>query len=259
MCRMIAAVKSSGIGKALFTKIWDGLRDMANDQTFKHELHDHHNLEPGEYKHGDGWGCSWLRPDNSLKSYHNLVPIWQDTPSGELIEEISSSPFLMIHARKASPGFAVTEEYCHPFIRESPLLGKAAFAHNGTIEEFDQFKFSNKYIPRIRSDTERFFYAALTNLEKISNPREELLNEVITNLPRYSGANFFLFMERENELWASRNYTAHERFLSLYYLVKNDFLVISSEKICSLGNSWVNLENHQLIKVNIQNSEISIY
>jgi predicted glutamine amidotransferase len=254
---MVSVVNSSGIGKDLFNIIWEALRDMASDQTFNHELHEELDLKPGEYKHSDGWGCTWLISGNSLKSYHSLTPIWQDNLSGEMIEEISQSPLLIIHARKASPGFTIAEEYCHPFIRESPVLGQAAFTHNGTITDFERLHISKRYVTSIRSDTERLFYSILTALEDTNSPREELLNKLITDLPEYTGANYFLFLE--NELWASRNFKRYEEFLSLYYLTSRDFTVVSSERILPLGRSWVNLANHQLIKVNMQDSGLIIY
>ena len=159
--------------------------------------------------------------------------------------------FLLIHARKASPGLDTGLMFCHPFIR-STSFGDVAFCHNGTINKRNMVSFSPKFTLEVDSDSERFLYAIITEIE--SNPNQDIskvLQSVLRGLPDYSGANYFLLTS--DHLWASTNFSETPLYFTMYYTIKEDLIVIGSEKFEELSSEWKKLENHAIIEINQKN------
>lgn len=243
---MIALVSNEPIGSDTFSYIWEKINEMALDKTATHE---HNEGKEGSFRHSDGFGLAWFGSNKTIKSYHNENPIWEIKLEDELINEIALSNFLLIHARKASPGLAQGNEYCHPFVRNDEKLGQFIFAHNGTIKELEKISYdSSLYKPFIRSDTERFLYSIMTNFRAQNNLSDmEILDKTIKDLPEYSGANYFLIYN--NNLYGSTNFMESPKYLNMYYGENDNVKIVSSESFEGLDLKWNKLQNHDIVKL----------
>lgn len=75
-----------------------------------------------------------------------------------------------------------------------------------------------------------FLYSIMTNIEDLNkkNSISKALNKTIQELPEHSGANYFCYYN--NKFYGSTNHNGESPiFLTLRYLRKDDYLIISSE------------------------------
>jgi predicted glutamine amidotransferase len=93
------------------------------------------SLEPGEGPvNGDGFGVGWYAQDldEAPARYRNTTPAWADENMRHIAPRVETNLFLA-HVRGASPGMAVQETNCHPFVR-----GRLLFMHNGHVVGHDE-------------------------------------------------------------------------------------------------------------------------
>lgn len=111
-----------------------------------------HAEERDEPLNGDGWGVGWYRHDVTPEPalYRSTSPAWSDE-NMRLVAPAVQSRLWCAHVRDASPGLAVHQLNCHPFVggvdahgeADDPLLDPAdddhrwrrrlLFMHNGEL------------------------------------------------------------------------------------------------------------------------------
>eukprot|EP01111_Echinosteliopsis_oligospora_P005212 TRINITY_DN1844_c0_g1_i2.p1 TRINITY_DN1844_c0_g1~~TRINITY_DN1844_c0_g1_i2.p1 ORF type:complete len:396 (-),score=81.12 TRINITY_DN1844_c0_g1_i2:62-1171(-) len=102
-------------------------------------------VETGLKSNGDGFGVSWFVPSISPlpAQFREVTPAWSNENLLQLAR-VTTSPCIMAHVRKASPGISVVATNCHPFIHD-----RWSFMHNGYIGMFTRIK---KHIVSILSE-----------------------------------------------------------------------------------------------------------
>jgi len=96
----------------------------------------YHSKERVEPLNGDGFGVAWYVPEISPAPavFRSITPAWNNRNLVHLAR-VTRSGCILAHVRAASPGLAVTETNCHPFVH-----GRFAFMHNGLIASFARVK-----------------------------------------------------------------------------------------------------------------------
>jgi glutamine amidotransferase len=99
-----------------------------------HQSFDSH--ERSEPLNGDGFGVAWYVPELSEEPgcFRSITPAWNNQNLVQ-IARLTRSGSVLAHVRAASPGLAVTETNCHPFVH-----GRFAFMHNGQVAGFARIK-----------------------------------------------------------------------------------------------------------------------
>ena len=69
-------------------------------------------------------------PDSEPACFRSFTPAWSNRNLAH-IARVTQSGCVLAHVRAASPGLAVTETNCHPFVH-----GRFAFMHNGQLGGF---------------------------------------------------------------------------------------------------------------------------
>lgn len=215
MCRMIAA-----LGKFPAERLLEGLLLMAQDRSGLHELNEGRQ---GEFRHGDGWGLVY-REGDWLKRYRSTLPCWADPE----LAQFRDKELVLLHARRASPGSAITPENTHPF--QYHCCGEDWFlCHNGTIRE---------PLPHLAglegtTDSEQLFHLLLSSYDEQDDL--ESLRRVLDNLQNYTALNAFLLNERY--LYVFNLYREHPRYYTLHIHREGSRVLISSEPLPGF-NGW---------------------
>src|SRR5436190_15778595 len=84
-------------------------------------------------EHKDGWGIAYYGDRPAPEVAHGLGPAHAD-PEFERVSGLVSSHAVLAHVRLKSVG-EVAVRNAHPFLR-----GRWAFAHNGTVRDFDKHR-----------------------------------------------------------------------------------------------------------------------
>ena len=92
--------------------------------------------ERAEPLNGDGFGVAWYVPElrDEPAVFKSISPAWNDANLLNLAP-VTRSHCLLAHVRAASPGLAVTQFNCHPFVRRH-----YAFMHNGALAGFAKIR-----------------------------------------------------------------------------------------------------------------------
>ncbi|MEZ4380103.1 MAG: class II glutamine amidotransferase [Nannocystaceae bacterium] len=92
--------------------------------------------EREEPLNGDGFGVAWYAPElrEAPAVFKSVTPAWNNVNLLNLAP-VTVSHCLLAHVRAATPGLAVTQLNCHPFVR-----GRLAFMHNGAIAGFPKLR-----------------------------------------------------------------------------------------------------------------------
>jgi hypothetical protein len=100
---------------------------------------------------GFGWGVTWLAPDGSLQSYHDLGT-FRDDPRRAEIGPIETRALLM-HLRRPSKFSTIGLPDTQPF--DDPA-GRYAFSHNGDLEHHKVYRSRYREAGRLqgKADTE---------------------------------------------------------------------------------------------------------
>lgn len=79
---------------------------------------------------GDGFGVGWYVPETGPTPalYRDVTPAWADENMKHIAPRVRT-PAFFAHVRGASPGMAVQETNCHPFLK-----GRLLFMHNGHVK-----------------------------------------------------------------------------------------------------------------------------
>lgn len=84
---------------------------------------------------GDGFGVAWFADGSDRPAvFRDVSPAWSNENLRELARVVRSR-CVLAHVRAASPGLAVTQLNCHPFV-----YGNYAFMHNGSVSCFPKVR-----------------------------------------------------------------------------------------------------------------------
>lgn len=99
-----------------------------------HQSYDAQERE--EPLNGDGFGVAWYVPElrEEPAVFKSISPAWNDANLLNLAP-VTRSHCLLAHVRAASPGLAVSQVNCHPFVRQ-----RFAFMHNGSVGGFARLR-----------------------------------------------------------------------------------------------------------------------
>ncbi|MBE0430665.1 MAG: class II glutamine amidotransferase [Dehalococcoidia bacterium] len=222
-CRMLIAT-----GELPLSQLLDGFRLMALNRNEGHE----YRGDP-EHIHGDGWGTVTGRAGR-FESYKSVIPCWQDSKFADLYE--TDPDFIMLHARRASPGVAVKSEFTHPFEEDGWY-----FCHNGMIHDFEVKR---------SSDSQQLFALVVENLRQCRNVTESI-SRTVKSLNDYSALNFMLC--KDDQLYVLNMYGKRgaktPNYFTIKYLQSDDYTIIASERLHGCGEPWQEMQNGTLLTV----------
>jgi predicted glutamine amidotransferase len=222
------------VGRFSVPKILSDFKLIAMNKNEKHEL----NENNPNFIHSDGWGIV-LKESDKLDFYKNAIALWEDPKYQKYFD--SNTDFLLLHARKASPGVSVNYAFTHPFNRNDWF-----FCHNGTVTE---------YIKSNKSDSEELFVALLDKIKERRNVIESI-KEVVKQLKDYTALNFILTNGKKAYV-LNKFVLDRPKYYTMKYLVKEGFAVVSSETLRSY-EEWHQLGNNTLAELDILTHEVKI-
>ncbi len=201
------------------------------------------------HDHRDGYGVSMLNKGHFAIARY-IEPIYERNPISEW--EKLETDFLFAHARRASPGIKVNITNNHPFYWYD-YNREFVFGHNGTIKSkicnFDE----RKYFVRSTTDSEKYFYALLTNLELNDwKMNEEVVEKTIEDYD-YTGANFIL--SSPLKCWVGVYYRTIPKYFTMKLYKTRDSIVVSSAYLPSLGAPAELLTNGSLVEIDISSKQ----
>lgn len=231
-CRMLVAT-----GQLPVARLLDDFKRMAQNRNAEHELN-RNNLD---FIHGDGWGIV-LGRSSTLELYKNDVACWKDSKYSKYRE--AEADFVLLHARRASPGSPKDLGHTHPFKRENWY-----FCHNGTIRGFR----SNKM-----GDSELFFSLILDNLRKLEDVKEAVKNAVneVKEIKDYTAFNFILANNSKASVLVK--YKQNPRYYTMKYLQNENYAIVSSEKLQSFHGEWIKMDNNALLVLDIADRKLEV-
>src|SRR4051812_8379791 len=110
-----------------------GFRSNAPERVHRSLVLEQNSLRKQSEEHKDGWGIAYYEDAPMPAVAHGIGPAHQD-PEFARVSGLLSSHAVLAHIRLASVGEVVLKN-THPF-----LFGRWAFAHNGTVREFQKFR-----------------------------------------------------------------------------------------------------------------------
>lgn len=227
MCRILLAV-----GKFEMKPLLDGFALMAADLNEKHEEN-----EAGAFGHPHGWGIIFWKK-NQLKIFKSIAPCFED-PSLRDFESLES-PFVVLHARRASIGDVVLKNV-HPFSQK--FNGEnAAFCHNGTV--YEDLPAKTEFQPRGATDSERLFCHLLSHLIDAEMP--ESLLQTVNGIRDYSSLNSVLCLP--NRILLLNKFSRNPRYYTMKIARQGEATLVSSEVLPTLPDlPWEKLTNGTLL------------
>jgi len=226
-----------GIGTLPVARLLDGFKLMARNENERHEYRDR-----PDRVHGDGWGIVTGRT-GALKCYKNAVPCWSDPRFATLYA--ADLDFIMLHARRASPGIPIKYKFTHPYEEDGWY-----FCHNGTIHDL---KIEG------RSDTQQLFALILHNAKQCKNITEAI-RTTVRSLKEYSALNFMLL--RGDHVYILNLYgklgEKTPNYFTMKYLQADGYAVVSSERLSDFDQEWKEMTNGTLLTLTIRDRTIQI-
>ncbi len=245
---------------------------------------------------GDGFGIGWYpaHDDPEPGNFVATTPAWSCRNLKNLCRKILT-PVFFAHVRDASHGMPVSSTNCHPF-----QYGHFLWMHNGYIENFERIKrqlialLSDQAFYQIQGNTDSEFAFALF-LDEIKFNNDASQNEIelalvetirkIMTLQKNAGLtsiSFMNFIVTNGQSMVSTRFTSDKIHQppSLFYTNKKmsldskgcldlqtaqgvESVIIASEPITSVKESWQKIDRNQLIsvskhfKIDIKNIEIA--
>lgn len=234
-CRMLV-----GIGKLPVAQLLDSFQLMAQNKYEKHE----HWGDPN-YVHGDGWGIV-VKSLGKFECYKKDIACWKDPIFADFYK--IDTDFMMLHARKASPGIPISYEFTHPFEEDGWY-----FCHNGTIYDED-------FQTKGKSDAQQLFALILDNMKTCKNT-VEAIRTTVKSIREYSALNFIL--AKDDQVYVLNMYGKHgeksPNYYTMKYLKREEYTLVSSESLQNFLNNWKKMKNCTLLKLNIINRRIQVF
>lgn len=262
---------------------------LANDLLYRpqHSLIERQSIGAQEMSipiNGDGFGISWydFDLDDEPCQFRSVRPSWSDQNLRFLAKKIKSN-MLFAHVRAATPGYAIDELNCHPFVH-----GKMTWMHNGMALGFKKIR--RQLLRGLRdsaydaihgsTDSEHLFGLFLNNIE---NPLGPVTTEEMVEAMRRMFVDFDqLLMENEirehsylnlcvsngKSIVATR-YTTNPRVqpATLYYMFGKDYVcdeyrcymvpdegkaetvILASEPFTAVKSDWIKVARNSMIIV----------
>lgn len=262
---------------------------LANDLLYRpmHSLIERQSIGAQEMSipiNGDGFGVSWydFRLDDEPCQFRSVRPSWSDQNLRHLAKKIQTT-MLFAHVRAATPGYAIDELNCHPFV-----YGKLTWMHNGMVLGFKKIRrqllrgLSDDAYESIHgsTDSEHLFGLFLNQLE---NPGGEVTTDELAkamegmfaeldqlllenDIKEHSYVN--LCVSNGKSVIATR-YTTNPRVqpASLYYMFGKRYLcddyrcfmepdtgqsgavIIASEPFTAVKSDWIKVSRNSMIIV----------
>jgi len=231
-CRMLV-----GTGRLPLARLLGGFRLMAQNRTGGHEYSD----IPGHI-HDDGWGVVYGR-SGVLTHYRGEVACWEDPAFADLYRV--GPDFIILHARRASPGIAVKHQFTHPFEQDG-----WHFCHNGTVYDLGTEEIS---------DSQRLFALTLDNMNQ-RHDVAEAVRRTMRSLKAYTALNFILF--GKDRVYVLNMYGGKgektPKYYTMSYLRADDYTVVSSESLPGLDPGWQEMKNGSLLTLTVPDRTLEI-
>jgi predicted glutamine amidotransferase len=162
-----------------------GFRSNVRERVHQSLVSEKNSLLRQSQEHKDGWGIAYYEQGPMPAVAHGLGPAHQD-PEFERVSSLVDSHAVLAHIRLASIG-EIALRNTHPF-----LFGRWAFAHNGTLREFEQYRESveRAIAPHFRdqlrgdTDSERCFHLFLTQLAELGGIDDPPIDRVACALAK---------------------------------------------------------------------------
>ena len=233
-CRMLFAC-----GDFPTSKLFDSFKLMALNRNEEHEL----NKNNCNFIHGDGWGIVLGKDGRFTEFSKNLVECWKDPRFPQYYD--SEGDFVVIHARRRSPGSPLRLSYTQPFGCKG-----WCFCHNGTVYDYE--------IEDV-SDSEQLFALLLSKLEKETDV-VGAITDALKEIKSYSSLNFILFNEKQvyilRKLGGTKRGKEYPKYYAMKYLEDENYLIASSERLVHWGGDWKELDNNTLLRVSISDRKV---
>lgn len=233
---------------------------------------------------GDGFGVSWydFDLDDEPCQFRSVRPSWSDQNLRSLAKKINA-PMLFAHVRAATPGYAIDEQNCHPFVN-----GKLTWMHNGMALGFKKIR--RKLLRDLKddaydavqgsTDSEHLFGLFLNQLDDPNGPvtTEEMvaamegmfadLDKLLHDHEVREHSYLNLCVSNGKAVIATR-YTTNPRVqpASLYYLFGKNYtcddyrcymepdggqseaVIIASEPFTAVKSDWIKVARNSMIIV----------
>ena len=244
MCRMLLQ-----IGKKLSIETYKEYILSCSDYVGQEKKDIHERNLSSVHDHRDGYGFAMLNKGHfALARY--IEPIFERNPVSEW--EKLDTEYLLVHARRASPGLNINITNNHPFYWYD-YNREFVFSHNGTIKSKIKNFDDRKYFLKSSTDSEPYFYALLTKLEANDwEMSEKIVKKTIENYD-YTGANFFL--STPSRSWVGVYYRMNPQYFTMKLYKTEKSIIVSSANLPSLGEPTELLTNGSLIEIDAKSKE----
>lgn len=209
--------------------------------------------------HGDGWGLArGVAGGMEVRKRPNTARMSDDFA---LWSRATRSDLGLVHLRRATLGLPVRAENTHPFTD-----GRLAFAHNGSISPPPSLDVlltpSASALRRGDTDSERYFLAVLSQLERGATPGDALREAVAGIAATASFTSLNCLLLTPDELFAvcffdTEGHAADEApdYYHLGFRETGDAVVVASS---GWGRGWQQLANGELMVVRRGTLEVSV-
>jgi predicted glutamine amidotransferase len=221
------------VGEFPMAQLLDDFELVALNRNEKHELN---RNNPG-FVHDSGWGIILGKPENLTELYKKDVPCWQDPKYQAYGNAVSD--FVLLHARRASPGSPVDLSHTHPFESRGSY-----FCHNGTITT-PQFE--------DQRDSEGFFHLILDNLKRCKNP-EAAISQAASQMKDYTAIN--LILTHKDKAYILVDHRKNPEYYTMKYLEHPHYTIVSSETLPSFNEKWTKIQHGTLLRLDTRTHKI---
>ena len=211
--------------------------------------------------HCDGWGLSTMNQSGSHIFVDKEVEAAAESTTFDATVAKNIADGALLHLRWATKGIPISENNTHPF-----FYGDYSFIHNGSIfppdviAPFIDPKFKSLIVGE--SDSERYFYLVMTEIEKlglVAGVKSALA--IIKEHGDTTSLNCML-MNRDYFLTVSEHNTARkpdwaaDDYYEIKYLPTPQGVLFASSGWNQPG--WTTLDNHHAALVNRSSFEIEV-
>ena len=211
--------------------------------------------------HCDGWGLSTMNQSGSHIFVDKEVEAAAESTTFDATVAKNISDGALLHLRWATKGISISENNTHPF-----FYGDYSFIHNGSIfppdviAPFIDPKFKSLIVGE--SDSERYFYLVMTEIEKlglVAGVKSALA--IIKEHGDTTSLNCML-MNRDYFLTVSEHNTARkpdwaaDDYYEIKYLPTPEGVLFASSGWNQPG--WTTLDNHHAALVHRSSFEIEV-
>jgi len=231
-CRILVAM-----GDLPRAAVLEGFLSMARNRNEEHEYRGR-----WDHVHGDGWGVVTGR-SGRFTCYRSTSACREDPAFDGLYG--TEMDFMMLHARRASPGIAVRHEFTHPFQHDGWY-----FCHNGMVYDFATGE---------TSDSQQLFRSILDNLSR-SGEMVEAVKATVSGLKYYSALNFIMLGSDHAyvlNMYGERGETT-PKYYTMKYLQTEAYTIVSSERLPGLDHGWQELENGSLLTLALRDRSLDV-